>query len=124
VERRAIEALPRAERPWRLRQALAEKTLGDVFGDAAAVAALRARSPTELRALWVRTPREASKERREAPPRPDFVGEAAWARWLALSPLDRASALQHLTWGRMRAQDGGPERGEGAKRKSGASKPR
>lgn len=108
-EREPIEALPPAERARRLRQALAEKTLTAVFGDAASVAKIRERAESDLRALWVRSPRSP-------PERPAFVTEEAWGRWLQLSGLERSRVLQHLSGSAARSRaPGRPWRGPGGR---------
>ncbi|HVR75602.1 MAG TPA: hypothetical protein VMT52_14800 [Planctomycetota bacterium] len=87
--REKAENLPPREQIEFLRKTRGERAFRDTFRDPEEAARLRALPRAALGKL---------RFRREGPPppRPEFISEETWKRWLELKPYERPRVLRHL----------------------------
>lgn len=87
--REKAESLPPREQIEYLRELRGERAFRNTFRDPEEAARLRALPRAALGKLRVR--REGPP-----PPRPDFISEETWKRWLELKPYERPRVLRYL----------------------------
>src|SRR5262249_8876485 len=95
--REEVEKLPPREQVEYLRRLRGEQLLKETFKDPREIEKLQMLPPATLRES-LRTPAERT------PPRPPFLSEETWSRWLDLKPFERVRVLRQV----LESRPGGP----------------